>query len=186
MLPALLVACVSAGAVAVSAKRFQTVTALLPSDPGGLRSAVKSGSRDAIASSVRRLFPDEEACEILSQALFDGSAPGASILTLNEHLGDVERVLTVGHAIPRSSGRVALASGTLAAVLELVASVSTPAGAAWGPALWEFVAGAVGAAAAFELDRRSRVQAEGVRAGWDEVAAIFAGRIGQGGGRRGA
>jgi hypothetical protein len=185
VLPALLVACVSAGAVAVSAKRLRTVTALLPPDPGSLRSAVRSGSRDAIASSIRRLFSDEEARATLSQSLFDGSAPDAAIATLNEHLGDIARVLAVGHGIPRSSGRVALASGTLAAVLELVASFSARAGVAWAPALWEFVAGAVGAAVAFELDRRSLARAERVRAAWDEVAAVFAGRLGQSGGGKG-
>jgi hypothetical protein len=186
VLPAVLVACVSAGAVAVAARRLRAVTALLPSDPGSLRSAVRSGSRDAIASSVRWLFPGEDACAILSQSLFDGSAPEAAIATLNEHLGDIARALAVGHGIPRSAGRVALASGTLAAVLELVASVSARGGAAWATALAEFLAGAVGAAVAFELDRQSLVRADRVRAAWDEVAAIFAGRLGQGKGGRGS
>jgi broad specificity polyphosphatase/5'/3'-nucleotidase SurE len=178
VLPAVLVACVSVGAVAVAARRLRAVTALLPSDPESLRSAVRSGRGDAIASAVQRLFSDEDARAILSQALVDGSPPDAAIAALNEHLGDVARALSLGRTIPRSCGRVALASGTLAAVLEVTASVSARIATAWAPALWEFAVGAAGAVAAFEIDRRSAAGADRVRAAWDQVATVFVNRLG--------
>ena len=129
-----------------------------------------------------QLFVDEGDQAVLSRALLEGSSRDLAIATLNEHLGDVARALTVGRTVPRSMGRVALAAGTLAAVLEVGASVSSSSGAAWAPALWEFLAGCVGAAAAFEIDRRSEVLAERVRAGWDEIAAVFEKRLGAPGG----
>ena len=138
-----------------------------------------------MAAAIGQLFVGEGDRAVLVRALLEGSSPDVAIAALNEHLGDVARALTVGRTVPRSMGRVALAAGTLASVLEVGASVSSSSGAAWAPALWEFLAGCVGAAAALEIHRRSEVLAERVRAGWDDVAAVFEKRLGAPGGARG-
>ena len=180
MLPALIVASVSTAAVFIAARRLRAVTVLIPAEPGALRAAVRSESPSAIHLAVRRVFPDEHDAAVLCGGLEDGAVSAQAVATLNEHLGDVASGLAAGRNAPRAMARAALASGTLAAVLELSGSVASATGASWAPALWEFFAGAAGAAAAFEIDRRSAVREERARAGWDEIGAVFAGRLGAG------
>jgi hypothetical protein len=170
---AVLVACVSATALALGATRLRAVAKLMPSSPSALRAALRARDQQAVQGAVQGLFAAQDFDhDILTRALLDGTSADAAVAALNEHLGDVARGLSVGSTVPRAMGRVALAAGTLAAVLQLGGSVSTAAGAEWAPAAWQFLAGCVGAGAAFEMDRRCGALSERVRRGWDEVAAL--------------
>jgi hypothetical protein len=157
------------------------VTRLLPRAGEGLRVGVSSANAESVKAAVVELFDDEDDRAVLVRALLDRSDRNRAIATLNEHLGQVERALEVGRAVPRAIGRAALASGTFAAVVEFGGSVSSARGAAWAPAIAEFLAGAVGTALTLELDRRSAAQAHRVREAWDKIAAVFARRLGDDG-----
>jgi len=173
LLFAALVGCVSAAAFFVSAARLRELERLLPKSPSALRGALLARDEAAVRRAVQELFVAEAfEHEALARALLGGSSKEEAVATLNEHLGDVARELSVGRTVPRAMGRVALAAGTLAGVLQVGSTVSSRAGVLWAPALWAFVAGCIGAGAAFELDRRCRDLSERVKAAWDEVAAV--------------
>lgn len=173
MLLAAFVGCVSATALAIAAMRLRAVAKLLPNSPSTLRAALRTRDQAAVHGAIQGLFPAEGfEHDVLTKALLDGSSTGAAVAVLNEYLGDVARELAVGRTVPRAMGRIALAAGTLAGVLQIGSTVSSPSGATWAPAVWAFVAGCLGAGAAFEMDRRCGALSERVRAGWDEVAAL--------------
>lgn len=173
MLFAALVGCVSAAAFLISAARLRELEKLLPNSASALRAALLGRDETAVRRAVEGLFATEDfEHDLLARALLDGSSKEAAVAILNERLGDIARELAVGRTVPRAMGRVTLAAGTFAGVLQIGSTVSSPSGVLWAPAMWAFVAGCVGAGAAFEMDRRCGATSERVKVAWDEVAAL--------------
>lgn len=92
---------------------------------------------------------------------------GDSRFWLDELVRDVDRETRVGSELPRSLGRVSLASGT---ALALLALIDRPGAPSWVAAVVAFTAGVVGTVVVSLLGRLADGRARQVREHWSNVA----------------
>jgi hypothetical protein len=160
---------VAAGCVLLSMQRLRSVTLLVRQDPEralegfkpatrerGLQIAARGGSIGALVGEVLGA-PDR----------------AHAIATINERLADVGAELDRGADVPKAAARIALAAGTMFALLELARGLSHGT-VTWGWGVAAFAGGLVGAAASAELGRLTKAQAERCREAWNRLARLLA------------
>jgi hypothetical protein len=105
-------------------------------------------------------------------------APDRQHAELNEQLTAQERSLSVGAELPQASARIALATGTLLAIVELARTL--PGG---GPTLWPvyaFGGGFIAAGVALMLGRAAKKRLDRRRQAWNHLARVLIGRFDRG------
>lgn len=174
MLAVLLAAFVSALAVAASVRQWRRVDRTGLADAAAVERELGLGTRSGDGRAAAALL--RAGCEPELGEAISGRARDVAIRVMNEHLGQVRAELEVGQDVPRVAARVALAVGVLAALVEIASGLSGP-GPSVASAVRAFVAGVAGALVCFELDRRARRRAEGVREEWDRVTRALTRRL---------
>lgn len=134
-------------------------------------------SAGAVAVSARafrtatQLGPDPDAAATLRS-----TDPAERIAALNERLGDVSLALGQIAPVPKVAARIALAWGTLVAIVRLSGDVRV--GDPTPVPLVVFAVGASGALACAELARRTSASGEKVRKEWDSLSAALSKEMG--------
>jgi hypothetical protein len=145
-----------------------------PRDAELVEKKLRSTDDAEVASAIRETFAD--AAPAMMDALTTTvPAMKQSAAALDEHLGDLDRELSAGRAVPAAAARVALLSAGLGAVIELLQDLS---GRGIAFAVAAGAVGVAGAAVCFELGRRSAAKALELRAVWDRLAGAAALRLG--------
>jgi hypothetical protein len=162
-------------AIALTARAAVRLRRHALSDVASVEKKLRVGDDTEFASAVQHAFA--EAAPALLDALNEKSVATSNVAAaaLDEALGDLDRALSEGKAIPGAAVRIALLSAGLGAVLELVRdlggiTVALPAA----------VIGVAAAAVCFELGRNTARRATELRAEWDRIAGAAATRIGLG------
>lgn len=103
------------------------------------------------------------------------SAPSRAnaIAAINEKLFEVATTLDRGADLPKAAARIALASGTLFALLELAGGLSRGQ-VSWGPGLVAFMGGLAAAGVCAELGRLAKAQERRCRDAWNRFAKRLA------------
>jgi len=148
-----------------------------------LRMRTKAHEAEQLLEELRRSarsgrpFSESESASRLLPALVKASTHDALVAEFNEVLADVSRELDVGAALPASAGRIALMTGTLLAVIELIRSLPET-GPSIGWALGAFCGGAAVALSAGLMGRVSDREAARSRAAWNEIGRELSPRSG--------
>lgn len=156
----------------VARRRLATVVRLRARDAGGLTRAIRSRAREDLARARAGARPDSFEALVL-EAVLSEEAKSVRVAIVNEHLGDLDRVIDAQRDVSNVIGRAALMSGTLASVVELAMTLPSAGGPAWAPAATSFVFGIAGWATTGEMERRARSLSNRVRAEWDGIAAAL-------------
>jgi hypothetical protein len=154
--------------VAVAVRRWRMLLRLSPR-PQPAPGASSARARAELAAA--ELVGPQAAARLVSDVL-DAPTRKHSVAELNERLSDAAREIDVGREVPRSAARVALASGTLLAVIELVRTL--PEGQA--SVKWALVAFSCGLASAMGTRYAGRLadsRAEQLREAWNELARML-------------
>jgi hypothetical protein len=159
---------IAAVCIAVGARRFRKI-AVLASETEALLSDLRKVRRSGNQWSdypriARELGP-----------VMTADSAEESVAALNERLGDVARELAVGAELPAASARIGLFTGAILAVVELSRTLSEPSGVALGTSGTALAAGIVAAAVGFDLDRRTRTEADRARGAWNTLSSLVSG-----------
>lgn len=160
---------VAAGCVLLSVQRLKSVTQLVRRGPERVLEAFKPPTRERAGEIAAR---GGDLAALVGEVL---GAPdrARAIAILNERLADVGDELERGADVPKAAARIALASGTLFALLELAHGLQQQA-VRWGWGLGAFLGGLAGAAVCAELGRLTKAQAERCREAWNRLAKLLA------------
>jgi hypothetical protein len=115
---------------------------------------------------TRRVGGADELAGVTREVLAAGT-PELGYALLDEHLADVARELDVGAAVPRAAARIALASGTGLAIVDIATEL--PKVALGSPAV-AFLAGIGGATLAGALGRLADARSEALRIAYDDLS----------------
>ena len=128
-------------------------------------------TRPEVARAAARLLGEHAAEELLHDVL-DAPSRRHAVAELNEHLSEAARSIDLGAEVPRSAARVALATGTLLGVIELVRTLPG-GGVSVGWALGAFGCGAASALATQYTGRLADCRARQLRDAWNALAAAI-------------
>ena len=148
---------------------------LAPRNADLVEKKLRSTDDAEVTSAIRDTFADAASAMVDALTTKTAAATRQSAVALDEHLGDLDRALSAGRAVPAAAARVALLSAGLGAVIELLRDLS---GRGIAFAVAAGAIGVAGAAVCFELGRRSAARALELRAIWDRLTGVAALRLG--------
>lgn len=160
---------VGAGCVLLSAARLKSVTQLVREGPGRVLEAFRPVTRERAGE----IAAQSGGIAALVGEVLSASDRAHAIAAINVRLADVGAELERGADVPKAAVRIALASGTLFALLELARGL-THGEVRWGWGLGAFAGGLVAAAVSTELGRLTKAQAERCRGAWNGLAQRLA------------
>ncbi len=165
MIAAALACSIACACLLLALRRWQ---ALAQTAPSSTSSASQTDPRGRVERRAVALLGADVGAELV-RAVLEAPTRAHAVAELNERLSEARASIEAGATVPRSAARVAVASGTLMALVEVARNL--PSGQ--GSMVWPLVAfgvGLVASVACGQMGRLADCRAQDLRHAWNELS----------------
>jgi hypothetical protein len=152
-----------------SVRRLRQLPAAGHGDVQAALQALRPSTRAQLEQVVRGL-PDASPVAELLLRVYEAPTRDAAVAETNLQLAEVSRELDVQAEVPRSSARIALASGTVLALLRVIGDLNAGQPGGWLWALAPFAGGTLSALICAQLGRMAGERARSYREAWNGLS----------------